>query len=298
MGWIPDLPDSRDYTVQSQYILPLIQRTKLLNPGEFPDEVDLRYGDEGEEFFTDVEDQGALNSSSAFAVLSLIEYFERRVHGRTFDGSALFLYKVTRYLRNKQASVRGDTGADLRTTLKAIVRYGVPDTAYWPYDSDRFDEEPTSLAFHSAERTRHLRYFRVCESHEGNGNRNEWESLQAFLAAGFPVVFGFSVPSSLSSSANIPLRLKYDSIRGGQAVVAVGYRRHCLGRNQHAILIRSSWGRQWGDNGYGWLPTAFFHQGLARDFWTMIDPMAASELSGFANSISLSADEPDAGNLS
>jgi hypothetical protein len=40
-------------------------------------------------------------------------------------------------------------------------------------------------------------------------------------------------------------------------VVAVGYDDRRLPGNQGAILIRSSWGTQWGQSGYGWLPYSF-----------------------------------------
>lgn len=53
-------------------------------------------------------------------------------------------------------------------------------------------------------------------------------------------------------------------------MVAVGYKTNHSDRGQHALLIRSSWGRQWGDNGNGWLPVAFLRIQLARDFWTLL----------------------------
>lgn len=95
------------------------------------------------------------------------------------------------------------------------------------------------------------------------------ETLKSFLAAGFPVVFGFSVPSSLTAEAEIPYRGELDSIRGGQAVVAVGYERDHLGRGEH-LLIRNSWGSKWGENGNGWLPIAFLLNELSGDFCTLI----------------------------
>ena len=57
---------------------------------------------------------------------------------------------------------------------------------------------------------------------------------------------------------------------GGQAAVAVGYKSNHFGRGRHALLIRSSWGSQWGDNGYGRLPCAYVQNQLARDFWTFV----------------------------
>lgn len=275
MGWIPDLPDPRDYTYRHKEILPLLQQLKP-SSGELPDEVDLRHGDEGEVFFTDVEDQGPLNSSTAFAVLSLMEYFERRVHGRTFDGSKLFLYKVTRNLRNKQARVTGDTGADLRTTLKALRRFGVPDEAHWPYDPGRFDDEPSPFVYQVARPTSDFHYFRVdkegCQS-----QLSHWSVITSFLSAGFPLAFGFSVPSSISIDPNIPHRRELDGIRGGQAALAIGYKLNHYGRSQHGILIRTSWGKNWGAAGTGWLPNAFLESQMATGFWTLFsEPLVHS----------------------
>ena len=265
MGWIPDLPDARDYTCRHPAVLPLLQGLKQSRRKKLPDEVDLRQDDEGE-YFTSPADQGPLNCSSACAVLSLVEYYERRVHGRTFEGSRLFLYKVTRNLMYPNRRVSGDTGADLRTTLKALARFGVPPEEYWPYDVSRFDEEPSAFLYGLAQPPPGLRYFRLDEPNRDGAAT--WDAVTSFLAAGFPLAFGFPVPSSLTTDPNIPYRGPLDHPRGGQAAVAVGYRLHHYGRNQPALLIRTSWGSQWGDNGNGWLPIVFLRNKLARDFWT------------------------------
>lgn len=101
LGWIPDLPDPRDYTLRHTAVLSLLEQLKLSRQKPLPDFVDLRCDDEGE-YFTQPEDQGPINSSTAFAVLSLVEYFERRTLGRAFKRSKRFLYKVTRNLRQRQ----------------------------------------------------------------------------------------------------------------------------------------------------------------------------------------------------
>lgn len=127
MGWIPDLPDPRDYTYRHKTVSDLLgEKLKRPRRRTLPASVHLRCGDDGESYFTDPDDQGSLNSSSACTVLSLVEYFERRVRGRTFEGSKRFLYKVTRYRQQKRLRVSGDTGVDLRTTLKELIQFGVP----------------------------------------------------------------------------------------------------------------------------------------------------------------------------
>lgn len=274
MGWIPDWPDPRDYTYRHHSVLTILQRLELLASTRVDEEVDLRRGDDGEDFFTDVEDQGHANSSSAFAVIALAEYFERRTHGRTFDGSKRFLYKVSRSLRNRTNRIAPDIGVDLRTTLKALQKVGVPDEEYWPYDTVHINDEPDAFVYSVARPMSCLRYFRFpnpLEAEDDGSQLTLWRTLTSFLSAGFPIAFGFSVPSSLASAPDIPYRPDLDHILGGQSVLAIGYRLNHYGRNQHALLIRSSWGKQWGDNGNGWLPYQTIRRTIARDFWTLAD---------------------------
>lgn len=274
LGWIPDLPDARDFTAGHSEIAPLLRRLKPGRRKKLPDAVDLRSDDDAE-YFTSVENQGLLNASPAFAVLALLEYFERRIRGATFDGSALFLYQITQRVRQKApsderipGSVPGNTGADLRTTLKVLASLGAPAESYWPTNLERFDLEPGPFEYSRAVTAAGLRYFRL-DKPDCDGDAT-WNTVTAFLAAGFPVVFGFPVPSSLTVDPSIPYRPDLDTVRGGQAVVAIGYEHHHFGRGQHALRIRSSWGSQWGDNGNGWLPMAFVRNQLARDFWTVV----------------------------
>jgi C1A family cysteine protease len=95
-------------------------------------------------------------------------------------------------------------------------------------------------------------------------------TVKRLLATGLPSVFGFPVPSSLSTDADIAYRPTYDAVRGGQAVVAVGYDDGRRNASRGALLIRSSWGSAVGEEGCFWLPYDYVRAELATDFWTLL----------------------------
>lgn len=60
---------------------------------------------------------------------------------------------------------------------------------------------------------------------------------------------------------------------GGHAIVAAGYDDNLpVNANEKgALLIRNSWGTSWGDHGYAWLSYKYVTQGVALDWWTVIN---------------------------
>ncbi|MEW6441733.1 MAG: C1 family peptidase [bacterium] len=272
MGWIPDYPDFRDYTEKTEEVRQVLAPAKVrtAKAKEVPPSVDLR------EWCSPVEDQGMIGSCTAHAGGGVIEYYERKSFGRHLDASRLFLYKVTRNLMKAS----GDTGAFLRTTMGAMVLFGVPPEEHWPYtdDAEKFDEEPPAFCYAFAQNYQTLKYFR----HDPPGTEPEslLGGVKTYLSKGHPAMFGFSVYSSIEQAdqtGKIPFPSTKERIEGGHAIVAVGYDDKMKIKNRYgkketvgALLIRNSWGTSWGDEGYGWLPYAYVLEGLAEDFWSVL----------------------------
>jgi len=264
LGWLRDLPDFRDLRADSPKIAEVLKKSKALKrvAARAPAAVDLR------RWCPPVEDQGELGSCTANAGVALLEYFERRTTGEHLDASRLFLYKTTRNL----LGWAGDDGAYLRTTMKAMVLFGVPPEQYWQYEPARLNEEPPAFCYAFAQNYKSIKYYRL--DPPGTMPDQVLANVRQFLAAGLPSMFGFTVYSSLPAvggGADIPYPVETDSCEGGHAVAAVGYdNNRRIGPHKGALLIRNSWGNEWGDHGYGWLPYEYVLRGLADDFWSLV----------------------------
>jgi hypothetical protein len=186
----------------------------------------------------------------------------------------MFLYKAASRLGGRQGDL------DPRTTLKALKRFGLPPENLCPYEPDNVGTEANCYCFSFSEAWQDLRFLRLDIADDTPGST--LETVRSYLAAGFACTIGFAVYSSLTSSADIPFPTGFDSVRGGQVVLAVGYDDDRRIRSEKgAILVRNSWGKNWGDSGYGWLPYAYIRRSLAADFWTLLKPewLSSGELS-------------------
>lgn len=282
MGWLPDYPDFRDYTVEIDEVAPkyrvlgqkdsvraMLEKAGIAEPIEaLPGSVDLRV------WCPPVENQGSLGSCTANAGVGIVEYYERRAFNKHIDASRLFLYKATRNM----LKWTGDTGAFLRSTMGALVLFGVPPEEYWPYVIADFDKEPSAFCYAFAQSYQAIQYFRL--DPPATPRDVLLSRVKTNLAAGLPSMFGFTVYSSISQASvggKIPFPCSGEKILGGHAIVAVGYddaktikNTICGVETTGALLIRNSWGTTWGDKGYGWLPYEYVLRGLAIDWWTLL----------------------------
>jgi C1A family cysteine protease len=273
-GWLPPLPDLRDYTEETPQISMIqkklgISTVKKTAPS-LPSKVDLRY------WCSKIENQGNLGSCTAHAAIGIVEYFEIRAFNKHIEGSRLFVYKTTRNLMG----VTGDTGAWLRNTMGALVYCGIAPENYWPYIMADFDKEPTPFVYAVADNYEAIKYF--CHDPMGANipPKEVLYNVRKYIATGIPSMFGFFGFDSFNDSnvkGGIPYPCPGEKAKWGHAIVAVGYdddtrikNLNCNKETKGAFLIRNSWGTSWGDKGYGWLPYDYVLSGLALDFWSLL----------------------------
>lgn len=243
-GWKKGGKDPRDK------MLPVSMMGRFFMPAK----VDLRQADK----MPRVEDQGAIGSCTANASTSAVEYLSIKQKHPVAELSRLFLYYASR-VWTEGVPASEDAGCVIRDVMKTLVRFGVCHESTWPYNPAKMASPPTPPAITEAKKHVIVQYWR-CPS---------LTAVKTSLAQGYPVVFGFQVPSSIdddivAKTGIVAYPKPNEEFVGGHAVLAVGY-----DNATQLICFENSWGQAWGDKGYGYLPYRYFTDWLADDCWTI-----------------------------
>lgn len=165
-----------------------------------------------------------------------------------------------------EGDVGQDDGVETRDVLKVLqVTGAAPETA-WPFDLKKMFVAPPEAVYQQAENYTVAEYFRLIAA----------DDYLACLAQGFPFILGFTVFESLDSdevaeSGVMPLPKPNEKQLGGHDVLVVGYDTDFFNNpdflksglltsqvSNNALLIRNSWGTQWGTKaGHFWMPLEF-----------------------------------------
>lgn len=240
-GWVPDRPDFRDK----------LYSTIAAPPPKLPSRVDLRAG------CSPVEDQGQLGSCTANALVGALEFLEKKAGKTVTDLSRLFIYYNE---RSMEGTINEDSGAAIRDGVKSLVNLGVCTEKRWPYTLSKFTQKPPAACYKEATKHEVLSYHRILSLQE----------MKQCLAEGYPFVFGFTVYTAFESATvaktgQLNLPKSGEKSLGGHAVCAVGY-----DDATQRVLVRNSWGADWGQEGYFTMPYAYIsNTNLADDLWTL-----------------------------
>jgi C1A family cysteine protease len=274
LGWLRDLPDIRDFDPSdSSKVTTGLRSAKQKTVAEYLErktkgimlEAGAKTSWDLSSGFSPIENQGDLGSCTANAGVGLLEYYERHAFGSFIDASRLFLYKVTRNLMGWT----GDTGAYLRSTMKAMALFGVTPEDRIPYDISKYEDEPSAFDYAYAANYQSISYFRLDQPDVQP--QALLDRVKAYVGAGFPSMFGVTLYNyGNNPQGEFAFPSLTDRAIGGHAMVVVGYDdNHVIGGHKGALKLRNSWGTGWGNQGYGWLPYEYVLRGLAVDFWSL-----------------------------
>ena len=232
--------DDRDFKIKS-----------IINPHikvKLPSLVDLR------PLCPPIYDQLALGACTSNAGVAA----RVMLNGLKVNLSRLFQYYEE---RNIEGTIKTDSGAQMRDIGKAMVTYGICEESYDPYDITKFTKTPTKQALSNALNYKIKSYYSVT---------TQDEIKQVLALKQQPVLIGIDVYESFESNTVaktgiVPLpNIKKEKLLGGHAVISVGF-----DDVKKAFIMRNSWGKSWGLQGYFYLPYTYFAKGYAYDFWVL-----------------------------
>ncbi|GFP74108.1 C1 family peptidase [Clostridium fungisolvens] len=250
-----DKVDKRDYYFKNHILSKSVQ---------LPKSIDLR------EKMPPIYDQGALGSCTANAGCANKSYF---INNR-LQFSRLFLYYKERLI---EGTIYQDSGASIRDICIALTKYGVCEEDFFPYDTTKFTQMPSLLADKNALRYTINSYHRITSV----------EEVKQALANLLPVLLGINVYESfekVGKNGIVPMPGNFESVLGGHAVLLVGYvdgattinntpQKLCdfirkKTSSQGYFILRNSWGTDFGDKGYMYLPYEVFEK-IKNDIWVI-----------------------------
>lgn len=240
-GWKRDRFDSRDH----RYSVPAYRN--------IPDRLDLR-----EHGFPAILNQGDIGSCTAHALSNAHLYSQLHQPGGKGELiSRLFLYYKE---RESDGDVSADNGSSIRTGINVLANIGAPYEADYPYDVTKFADKPDDSLLDKAKAHIVASYERI--------EQNEVAIKSALSVNERPIPFGieiFSYFESDSAARNGVMHVPTsdEQYLGGHAVLLVGY-----DDSTRTYTVANSWGEDWGDKGFFYLPYDYVHSPkLADDFW-------------------------------
>lgn len=260
LGWIPDLPDYRDYTIDHEAIKPCLIPCKVFGDADgkaLPNKVDPRPN-----LTPPIMNQLNLGACTCNAAAYMYAMY-LKIAGQSYENlSRLFLYKVTRNL----LGFKGDTGAYLRSAMQALAMFGAPPERYYPYVVKDFEKEPSAFAYAMAQNYQAITYYRLDKP--AITPEKLLDSIRVNLSSSRPVIFGFTVYRDAFEAGlktgRINMPKAGDKVIGGHAMTAVGFddiTQYALCANSHGTTV--------GENGFVWLHYDYILKSLAQDWWVM-----------------------------
>lgn len=176
--------------------------------------------------------------------------------------SAQFLYYQERELEN---TINQDSGADSNLGGEVLTRVGVCLEQDDPYSDTKWQQAPTPAQIQEAGLYKIKAYTQLASL----------QGLKQLLADGQVATMGILVYESFegdgpAATGKIPLpNANREQLLGGHEVLAFGYDDTIsnLDGSRGAVLVRNSWGSEWGHAGNFYLPYTYFAD-YVEDIWT------------------------------
>ena len=203
-------------------------------------------------------DQGLQNSCVGWAVAYALKSFQEKVEidWELNDSNHLF---SPAFIYN-QINNGHDGGTTFNKALDLAVNTGVATLDQMPYNVADYQTQPSPAAMTEAANFKAKSWAKISDSSQ----------IVAALVNRQPVLCGIRIYQSFNKikGQNSVYNTKDSTLLGGHAVTIVGYDDNRFGG---AYKIINSYGQNWGDHGYFWLPYAFAGNGILTQAYILED---------------------------
>ncbi|GAA6205835.1 C1 family peptidase [Thalassotalea sp. SU-HH00458] len=291
---LPDPHDDRDHNfcdihgAKSSYFCDIDCQNKVKEEiaSYILNKVDLR-----SQLTSEIINQGLLNSCSACAIavaseLYLIKKSQPFIdeNASNIDASQMFVYYNERVLEDK---VDINAPVYIRNGIKSLFKHGICSEKSWPYPEMMLPESLKTVVANGSMAEIQQELSRVMTEHQADiqaaikekpskaaitqakkhiinrycklNEEDDLTELRLALSKGLPVIFGMNVPKSfyaIGEDGVMTMPCPTEARLGGHALLAVGY-----DDDKKVFIVRNSWGDEFGDKGYCYMPYEFFTSG-------------------------------------
>lgn len=261
--------NDNEFRIQPDNIEPQILEENFVpvSVSALPESVDLRSR------FNPVRNQGQQNSCVAFSLTSIYEYMVYRKTNELHHLSEAFLYYNARDVDSYgDVNVDMDDGSRSNCAIESLRDFGLPLESLCPYNDKVYNQRPDEMAYENGKKRLLIKAFNV---------ERKVEIFKAALAEGYPIDGGFLLCDSFFTKASIDgyVPMPSESELSAALNPASGERRQ-HGRHEMAIvgysdklqcfIVRNSWGSEWGDGGYCYMPYTYVEDCRMMDFAAII----------------------------
>ncbi len=189
--------------------------------------------------YGEARNQGNEGSTVAFAVTSAMEFQYQTVYKTKVKLSPRYLYNSINNGR--------DMGATFINALDFSSRTGIIEDKHWEYESGDYQISPS-------EEMKSRKHYKIEFYRRLNSSL---EDVKRQLRSRNAIISGIIIYKSNYSQPNGKMAYPKSEEQpiGGHAICIVGY-----DDNKEIIKFKNSWGKEWGDNGYGYIPYSDFEK--------------------------------------
>lgn len=202
-------------------------------------------------------DQGRQGSCVGWATAYALKSFHEKIEIGWALNTADHLFSPA-FVYNQINGGR-DQGAYIFHALDLAVNKGIATLRQMPYSDTDHLTQPSAEAFAEAAMFKSAEWYRI----------NDTSQIKAALVNRNPVVAGITVYQQLMDlqGNDSVYNTRSGQDYGGHAVTIVGYDDNRYGG---AFKVINSWSRNWGDDGYFWMPYNFA-QGILSEAYVLLD---------------------------